>query len=429
MDLSNKKLLMLGGGAYAKDVKAYKDEAGFLVYSVGKTEDPRMASLVDKHFYIERTDVNSIVKLVEEELIDGIFVGSSENYASIAIDVCERSRANFYATRKQWDILQNKAKFKEYARLSGFPVIPEYDLSYPPTIEEINQLQYPVMIKPTDSSGAKGVNACYNAEEFVELYQEAMKWSTKKEVIVETLIEDAVDFCVDYTIQNGNACLSYAYTKFKVSSPDHFVSIPMFHMFPSRYIDEYICCVDESAKRMIQNIGIQNGSLILQGFYKDGKFSFYEAGYRLGGGQVYILTDFNNGANSLKYIINQVLIGQMDEKDVTLVENAHFRFPCCNYYMALNPGVICEIKGLEEARNIEGVLNITKMRSVGDTILNTNALDRVAFRIHVAGKDNESLAGLLEKISRTIQVFDINGYEMQMEPLTYSHCIDLINQM
>ena len=429
MDLSKKTLLMLGGGAYAKDVCQYKKESGFRVVTVGEKEDPRTSIFSDKHYFSSRTDIDELSKIVDIEKVDGIFVGSSEEYASVAITLSEKTNAHFYATRKQWDILQNKARFKQYARESGFPVIPEFTLSNPQDMRELESLSYPIMIKPTDSSGAKGVNACYKAEDFQHFYEEALKWSHKKEVIVEKLITDAVDFCVSYTIQNSEATLSYAYTKFKVTSPDHFVSIPMFHMFPSRYIDEYCEKVDKSAKQFIKNLGIENGGLILQGFYKNGEFAFYEAGYRLGGGQVYILTDYQNKANLLKYIINQVLVGKMADYRVAERENARFQSPCCNYYMPLKAGVIKKICGLEQVKQMKGVLNVTQMRGEGDRIVDTNALDRVVFRIHAVAPTNEELAALLENISNTIRVYSEDDEEMQMEPLTYSHCLDIINKM
>lgn len=429
MDLSSKTLLMLGGGAYARDVFKYKNEAGFRVITVGEKEDPRTSVFSDKHYFCSRTDVEELTRIVDQENIDGIFVGSSEEYASVAITLSERTNANFYATRKQWDILQNKARFKQCARECGFPVIPEYTITDPFSLKEVETLKYPIMIKPTDSSGAKGVNACYKPEDFQKYYQEALKWSHKKEVIVEKLIIDAVDFCVSYTIQNSEATLSYAYTKFKVTSPDHFVSIPMFHMFPSRYIKEYMDKVDGGAKEFIKRLGIENGGLILQGFYKDGEFAFYEAGYRLGGGQVYLLTDYQNNANLLKYIINQVLVGRMADYHIADRENAYFHSPCCNYYMPLKAGIINKIIGLDEVRQMEGVLNVTQMRGVGDTIVDTNALDRVIFRIHALAPTNQELALLLERISMTIRVLSESGEEMQMEPLTYSHCLNIIDKM
>lgn len=120
LDLSNKTLLMIGAGAYAQDIKSYKQEMGFKVITVGKyEEDPRL-SFRDEHYCIDRTDVNGLINLVNSIGIDGIFVGSSEQYASVAIDVSERTNAKFYANRTQWAIMQNKAKFKKLFEMINF---------------------------------------------------------------------------------------------------------------------------------------------------------------------------------------------------------------------------------------------------------------------------------------------------------------------
>ena len=418
---------MIGGFAYADHLKKYKDEKGFTVITVGYSQDARAEGLSDKHYFIDRTDIQGIVDIVRKESIDGIFVGSSEVYVNVAIAVCEQTNARFYVKREQWDIVSNKAKFKEFARKSGFPVISEYKLSTNPTQEEIATLQFPVMIKPVDNSGARGLNPCYRAEDFIPLYEEALKWSPRKEVIVETLITEAEDICVCYTIQDGESTLSYAFTKDIVQSKNNYVSLPLFHLYPSRFLDQYYIEVDEAAKTMIKKMGLKNGTINIQGFYKDGQFFFYEAGYRMGGAQAYILTDYMNGSNVLNYMINYLLTGNMSEDCLANKENAHFPYPCCNYYVELKAGTIDHIEGIDGVLKMPGVLNITQMCHEGDEILETNQIGRAIFRIHVVGENNENLASRLVEISRTLRIISQEGNEMQIEPLQYERCLKTIN--
>ena len=68
------------------------------------------------------------------------------------------------------------------------------------------------------------------------------------------------------------------------------------------------------------------------------------------------------------------------------------------------------------------------MCKVGDTIENTNALERVAYRIHVVGNDTEDLAKNLVSISEALQIYSTEGMEMQLEPLTYKRCIQAITE-
>ena len=427
INLKGKKLLVIGGGAYYKHLKEYKEKKGFIVIAVGDFEDERAKDLVDVFYKVSRTDVAGIVKVVNEENIDGIFVGSSELYAEIAIEVCKKTKARFYATQEQWDIIANKRLFKQYAQKNGFPVIPEFKVTNKSSNEEISSLNYPVLIKPVDGSGARGLNICYSASEFKKMYEEALRWSRVKDVIVEQLITDAVDVFVNYTIQEGVATLSYAYTKKVVISKEKsYVTLPIFHFYPTKYIEQYYQRVDASAKKMITNMGLRNGSITFQGFYKNGQYMFYEAGYRLGGSQAYVFTEYENGANVLHYLINYVLVGRMSDDNLSMLENARFPYPACNYYVVLKAGVIDHIDGIEVVENMPEVLNVTQLCYPGDEIHETNEVGRAIYRLHVVGKNIEELAKTLVTISDTLKIMSTEGEEMQIEHLQYDRCLSAI---
>jgi len=426
MILQGKTLLLLGGGAHAAGIKKYRDKMGFRVVAVGRDANTPVSAMADVFYEVDTQDVDAVCEIVAKEGVDGIFVGSSEVNITPAIAVSERTGVRFYCDREHWDIISNKARFKEYARQYNLPVVPEYMVGSDYTAEDIDKIKFPVMIKPTDGAGARGLNACYRREDFDRLYHEALRWSPHKEIIVEELITDAVEVFVHYTIQDGEASLSCAFTKDKVISKNNYVSLPIFHMYPSIYIDEYYEQVDEAAKAMFRAIGLKNGLIMLQGFIKDGKFMFFESGYRMGGEQMYVLTDYMWGVNSLEYMINYALTGSMSDTRIADKDSARYPYPCCNYYVPLKAGTIAAMNGVEEVEQMEGVLNVTRMCRVGDVIEDTNALRRVCLRIHVVGKDMDDLARLLEKISQTLQILSTDGEEMQIEPLTYERCLHTI---
>ena len=427
MDLRDKRLLLMGGGAYVKGIKRYADERGFYMIAVGSSPKTALKVIADEFYQIDTQDVGAITALVKEKKIDGIFVGSSEINIDPAITVSERTGVHFYANRQQWDILSNKARFKEYAKKHGVPVIKSYDVTPEFRREDLEQIQYPVIVKPVDSSGARGMNACYSEEELIDHYLEALKWSKNKEVIVEELVTGAQEVFFHYTIQDGIFSLSMGFTKFRVESKEcDYVSLPIFHMYPSSHINQYIEKVDAAAKQMFQSIGLKDGIVMLQGFVKGGDFAFFESGYRMGGEQMYILTDHQNGINSLEMMINYALTGKMADFDVREKDNPHFKWPCCNYYIPLKPGIITEVYGLEDIERMPSVLNVTKMFDIGDEILDTNALERVCLRLHVYGQTPEELAQALVDISSTLRILDQNGNEMQIEHLKYDRCLKAI---
>lgn len=429
MELKGKNLLLMGGGAYVKGIQKYKEEKGFRVVALGRDANTPIAKISDAFYHIDTQNVDAVVEVVKKEKIDGIFVGSSEVNIDPAITVSERTGCHFYANREQWDIISDKAEFKNLARKFGVPVPRDFYVTAELLPEDLAKVEYPVIVKPVDSSGARGMNVSYNEAELKEHYKEALRWSKSGKIVVEELITGGKEVFFHYTIQDGNYSLSMGFTKFKVISKDRdYVSLPIFHMYPSSHIDAYIEKVDEAAKRMFQSIGLKNGIIMLQGFDIDGEFKFFESGYRMGGEQMYVFTDHQNNVNSLECMINYALTGQMADFKISDRDNARFKWPCCNYYIPLKAGTITQVKGLEEVENMESVLNITKMFEIGDEILDTNALERVCMRLHVYGKTAEELAQALVDISATLQILDQNGNEMQIEHLEYDRCLNAIKE-
>jgi len=426
MDLKNKTLLLMGGGAYAKDIKRFKDEQGFRIVALGRDAGTPIAKISDAFYQVDTQNVDRVCEVVQAEGVNGIFVGSSEVNIAPAITVSERTGCHFYTNRHQWDILANKALFKKYCREYGVPVVPEFEIPENYTREDIEKLPYPVLLKPTDSSGARGMNACYSADDFDGFYREALRWSKKKEVIVEELITGADEVFFQYTLQDGECSLTSCFTKVFVKSENKKLILPIFHMYPSKYIEEYYATVHEGVKRLFKAMDVRDGVMTLQSFYRNGSFYVFEAGFRMGGAQNYILTDYQWGANSLEYMIQYALTGSMNDTPITEIDNARFRHPCCNYYVGLKAGVIAKMGGVAEVEKSRGVLNVTVMCHEGEEILETNALERICLRIHVVGETPEQLAENLVHISNTLDIVSTEGEDMQIEHLTYERCLAAI---
>lgn len=427
MELRDKTLLLMGGGAYAKDIEKYKKEQGFRIVALGRDADTPIARISDAFYQVDTQNVDGVVEVVEKEGVNGIFVGSSEININPAITVSERTGCNFYTTRQQWDILANKARFKDFCRRYGVPVVPEFTLPADYTREDVEKLPFPVLLKPTDSSGARGMNACYSPEDFDRCYQEALSWSKKKEVIIEELITGADEVFFQYTLQDGECSLTSCFTKVFVRSENKELILPIFHMYPSKYIDEYFANVHKSVRELFKGLHLHSGVMTLQSFYRNGRFYIFEAGFRMGGAQNYIFSEYQNGTNSLNYMINYALTGHMNDTAIVAADNARFRHPCCNYYVGLKPGTIAKMLGVDEVEKMPGVLNVTRMCGEGTVVQDTNALERICLRIHVVGTTPDELARNLVAISRTLRILSEEGEEMQLEPLEYRRCLDAIH--
>ncbi len=424
MDLSQKRLLMMGGTAYFEHIKEYAAEKGFYIIAVGNNPNAKYYKEADEAYPYSTMDVENIAKLVVDKKIDGIFVGAQELNMLPAIEVAEKTGVNFYADRKCWNLLSDKALFKQKCIEYGIPVVPEYSVK---NAQDVEGLTYPVLLKPVDGSGARGMNVCYSAKDFPHLYEEALRYSVKKQVIVEKYIENADETFFQFTIQDGVCSLTSAFTKVFTHSNDDNLILPLFHVYPSKHIDDYYKKLHTNMARFFEGMHVKNGVMTIQCFYQDGDFYVFEAGYRMGGAQNYIFSEYQNGTNSLKYMVNFALTGKMALTPIVDTDNARFKYPCCNYYVGLKPGKIQSMPTKKHVEQLKGVLNATVMRSEGDTIENTNSLERICLRIHVVGKDNDDLARNLVNICASLDILSESGEDMKLEHLTYERCISAIN--
>ena len=93
--------------------------------------------------------------------------------------ICERAGLPCYATMQQIEITTDKIKFKNLCRNFDVPVVEEYELS------QRANFTYPLILKPIDNSGGRGVTICKNADEFDIAYSNALSFSPSKHVLIE----------------------------------------------------------------------------------------------------------------------------------------------------------------------------------------------------------------------------------------------------
>lgn len=414
---------MMGGGAYFNHIKEYSNEKGFRIIAVGNNPEAEYYTRADEAYPIDTMDIEKLIALVNDKKIDGIFTGAQEQNAASTIRVSEQTGARFYATREQWEVFSDKGRFKQRCRTCGIPVVPDFHVDINKE-SEIESLPFPVLIKPADGSGGHGMNVCYIKEQFVSLYKEALKYSQKKKVIIEKFFQQPDECFFQYTFMDGQCFLTSAFTKVFSYDKDGIRILPLFHVYPSNHIEEYYKYLHDKIISLFKQMDIRHGVMTIQSFFADNQFYVFEAGYRMGGAQNYIFSDYLNGTNSLHTMIDYVLTGKTQTTDKK--DDPFFRKPCCNYYIALKPGIIRSMPSKGELTSLPGVLNATVMRKTGDSIEDTNSLDRIAIRLHVIGESVEELADHLVNIYNSIHITTDNNKDMILDELTYPMCYHAI---
>ncbi len=413
-NLSGKRLLVLGGTNNAPDIESFARKNGVKIIVAGLYFSEEILSIADESYIIDIYDSVQLENIVLEKNIDGIFVGGNEDIISRTIDVCDKLGMHFYSSRTVWDNAMNKRIFKQTCREHNVPTMEDFPINESDLIESANSLNYPVVIKPVDCCGSNGVMKCESADEFAELYNYAKSCSRTKNATVEEF-NDGFEICVYYTFVDGNPSLSSMADKYVRGDTENFIPLSEIYAYPSQYLPQYINEVDSNMRNMLKALGIKNGITSMQGFYKDGKFKFFEMGFRLGGTAQYRYTEYINGINSLHMMMAYALTGKMGDCDQSS-DTASFKKPCCTLTLLSKGGTVARIEGVEEARNYEGVLYIENRYKVGDTIKASRTVSQFHVRIYIVADNEKQMKEKINHLQTSIQAYDTNG-----EPMLITH--------
>jgi carbamoylphosphate synthase large subunit len=370
--------------------------------------------IADESWMISTADVETIVKAALEHKVDGVFAGVSEFNLEKAMTVAGRLGLPFYCTREQWDIASNKARFKELCRTHNIPVSKDFNFDWNLDAADLEDVRYPLIIKPVDSSSCKGISVCYNESQLKVAVEKALSNSQSEEIIVEEFI-GGDEISVHYTLKDGEISLSCMMDKY-LSTEIGPLPVPEVYLYPSKHLESYIVTLDDAVKEMFRNAGFKNGTVFLQGKVNPNGFVFFEMGYRLSGTAVYHFTSKLNGINSMEMYVNHALTGTMNGYDLSL-DNPKFNRTCCNLSIFIDEGVIGRINGLDDVLGLENIVNSHQSYSVGDSVPKTGTLQQIFIRLFIIADSNEDLCETVEIIHNSLQVLDVNGRNMLHRPI------------
>lgn len=252
---------------------------------------------------------------------------------------------------------------------------------------------FPLITKPTDNSGSRGVMLVHNEEELAS----ALSYSSKNGRCGDAIIEEYMqgpEVSVEVMVSHGVPHVLQITDKLTTGAP-HFVE--MGHSQPSRLPEEAQYAIRDLASRAVLSVGIQNGPAHVEIIFTKNGPKMVELGARMGGDCITThLVPLSTGIDMVGNTI-KIALGEEPELEQKLCKGSAIR------YFNVPDGVISEISGVEDAMKIEGVQEITFVKQVGDTVGDIgSSTDRVGFVIAQADTADEAIAiceEVLEKVN------------------------------
>jgi len=414
---NGKTLLELGTNNGSVDIVKYAavEGAHVIVVDYLPPEKSEAKLFSHEHYLISTTDKASLESLANKKHIDGVFCGVSENNILSAFGLSKKIGKKWFFNKKQWDMFQKKDIFKKLCKKYGIPTPQQFVLSDKYEKDKLALIDYPVIVKPVDSSSSRGIHICGNEEELKIGYIDALRMSPSKKVIVEKYVVGD-EISATYTIINGVCRLSMLSQMYYNREQSKMVPLPDAYIYPSKHLSKYISDMDSKVKKMITSSGLKNGSIFITGIANEDSFWFFEAGLRLAGTLPYIFVEHINGINIMKIMTEYVLNGEINDKNAIFLEDPFLKNKICCLYSLLNKGGrIAKVNGVDTVQNLKNVIKVIEQKKVGDIVIPDGTLNQIQIRFYIVADNITDIKQTIKAIKQNVSVLDDFGEDMLLK--------------
>ena len=346
---------------------------------------------------ISTIDIPAIVEAAKRHRIDGIM--------TLATDMPMRSVAAVAEAIGLVGIspetavkATNKAEMRKALKAANVPVPAFFKVSDMAQYKAAaGQFSGPFVVKTADSSGSRGiylVKVITDTEDIERAYRHSRPHSRSGDVVVEEYMTGP-EVSVETLTVNGVCHVIQITDKITTGAP-HFVE--MGHTQPSRLADPVKMQIAEVAKAANRAIGIENGPSHTEIIVTEEGPKIVELGARLGGDCITThLVPLSTGVNMVQCCI-RIALGQTPDIVPKCSKVSAIR------YFSQRSGVVKSIAGVEEARKIPGVKQISIVHGVGEAVTEiTSSGDRMGFAVVQADSMDQATAAFAQ-VNSTVAI-------------------------
>lgn len=389
-----KKVLIIGASILqlpairkAKDLGYYVGVADFNPEAIG-------IPYADEYFNVSTIDVDGVVEVAKGFQPDGIMTLATDMPMRAVAAACRElglpgisPETALKATDKAEMIKAFEAHEVEH---------PWYFIVSDRTAFDsiIGQISYPCIMKPTDNAGSRGVVLCHNKSELLNGYDYASHESRGGAVIIEEYLQGP-EFSIEVMTVNGIPHILQITDKITTGSP-HFVE--MGHTQPTRQPKGIQEKIKDLTCRAVKAVGINIGPAHVEMILTAQGPKMVELGARMGGDCITThLVPLSTGIDMVAATI-KLACGEEADIEPKWSKGAAIR------YFETPVGVLKSINGLEEARNICGLKEISFVHEIGEAVGEIgSSVDRIGFVI-AQDETAESAANICEQARKTIKI-------------------------
>lgn len=298
-----KRILFLGGAYSQVPVIKEAKSRGWYIITCDYLPDNPGHKFADEYHNVSTTDFDGVLEIAKKTAPDFIIAYASDPAAPTAAWVSERLGlpGNSY---KSVQILAEKDRFRDFLRDNGFNTPKAISIENTNQTKNIEELGFPIIVKPTDSSGSKGVSRVDNKSEIKKAIEYALIYSRNKRLIAEEFINSTGEqLHGDGFVEKGKlifTCLGDHHYNKEVNP-----FVPFSTTWPSKKSNNEILTIHEELSRAVESSGFNNGAINIEvRINEKGEIYIMEIGPRSGGNFVPQAIKYSTGFDMVSAILD-----------------------------------------------------------------------------------------------------------------------------
>jgi carbamoylphosphate synthase large subunit len=363
--MPQKKLMLLGGLRYLLPVIEEAHKQNIYVITADYLPNNIAHNYSDEYCNVSIIDKEAVLKAAMEHKIDGILSHAVDPGVVSAAYVAEKMGLPFQCSYDAACILQDKSLFRKFLADNGFnsPKAKGYS-NIKEALHDIDYFTWPVIVKPVDSAGSKGVTKVENKADLQNAIETALQSSLSKHFVIEDFLDKvgAQSSADIFTVDGRLVYPTYSDQLFDPDAANPYT--PAIEIWPASMEQKFQDDLTNQLQKLFTLLNVKSGIYNVESrVCSNGKAYIMEVSPRGGGNRIAELQDMATGQSLIRNEIRKALGMTLD-----IISPPIYDGVWCNYILHTNmPGTFDSID-INESFKEKHVRNIGLIVKPGDQI-------------------------------------------------------------
>ena len=401
-----KTAIVLGGIEPHRKLMEVLKARGFYTVLIDYYENPPAKDAADLHLQESTLDKDKVLEIardMEAQLIIGACVDQANAVACYVAEELGLTKPYSYSTAME---VTNKDLMKSKMIANGIPTSKHVIRDAAVNLDRLD-LKYPIVVKPVDNNGSKGVKKLESPEKLKEYVEYALSMSRAGRAVIEEFVEGD-EIQIDCFAGYDDADVIMIRKKLKIEPEEGMAMQAFGSLIPAGITPGAEAKIREIATNIKKGFRLNNTPFFMQTIVKGDDVSVIEFAPRIGGSLSSYLIETITGFDMISASVSSYL-----EEPVKVEFHAPDHFVTTNIMYAYK-GVLDHVEGQDELLADGVIEKFMYSKTKGMEIDSDNQMDsrnRVASYVIRGGSIDE----LLEKVERansTLKIVDDKGKDI-----------------